>query len=40
MSVEEDVRMDKYLVEAGHFGDDACDLCALYAEIVCQRPLV
>ena len=40
MSVEEDVGMETFLVEAGLFGDDACDLCALYAEIVRQRPLV
>ena len=40
MSVDEHGGMEMFLVEAGLFSDDACGLCALYAEIVRQRPLL
>lgn len=40
MSAEADVGTRMFLVGVGAFGDDACDLCGLYAEIVLQCPLV
>ena len=40
MRLEEQRGMKMFLVEAGLFGDDACGFCALYAEIVRQRPLL
>ena len=40
MSVDEHGGMEMFLVGAGLFGDDACGLCALYAEILRLRPSV